>query len=496
MASVEPAGVLAGARVRGATRVADRRAGVSSMLAALAAQVQAGCDQVALRAEFEARLRQALRLKSVRLREESAIYGSLEAAADAASERVCLEVPTRASWPRMQLEARCGPTTVLDAWGFQLMEMAAHIAALLVDVDRRGPGAARASAGSILDEPRPLVGTSELMCRLRQQIERVAATDFIVLVEGESGTGKELVARQIHGLSRRRLGPFVAVNCAAIVETLLEAELFGIEERTATGVRGRRGKFELADGGTLFLDEVADLAPAAQAKLLRAIQELSIERVGGHVSHHVNTRIIVATNRSLRALVTRGAFREDLFYRLSGVELHVPPLRARRGDIVHLVAHFLARSQPRMMRLTTEAAQALGAYEWPGNVRELERALEGAITSTRTDLIGLDDLPDTVRGPFGVVVWPSLSRNETLRAWGCRYAKLVLERCGGNKRRACDVLGISYHTLQCYLREEMTESEENRSGGDSRTVGDAESVGDAGAIADSEPVDDTGPSVN
>ena len=160
---------------------------------------------------------------------------------------------------------------------------------------------ARASTGAA-----PLIGASPVMRALRERIERVAVTDFTVLIEGESGTGKELVARQIHDLSPRRSGPFVAVNCAALVETLLEAELFGIEERTATGVRGRRGKFEHADGGTLFLDEVADLSLAAQAKLLRAIQEMAVERVGGHGTRRLNVRIVAATNGSLAALVAAG----------------------------------------------------------------------------------------------------------------------------------------------------------------------------------------------
>ena len=180
------------------------------------------------------------------------------------------------------------------------------------------------------------------MRALRERIERVAVADFTVLIDGESGTGKELVARQIHDLSPRRSGPFVAVNCAALVETLLEAELFGIEERTATGVRGRRGKFEHADGGTLFLDEVADLSLAAQAKLLRAIQELAVERVGGHGTRRLNVRIVAATNTSLAALVQRGLFRADLYYRLSGLDLRVPPLRHRREDILELAQYFLA----------------------------------------------------------------------------------------------------------------------------------------------------------
>ena len=174
------------------------------------------------------------------------------------------------------------------------------------------------------------------------------------LLEGESGVGKELVARQIHDLSRRRNGPFVAINCAALVETLLEAELFGIEDRTATGVRGRRGKFEAAEGGTLFLDEVSDLSLSAQAKLLRAIQDLAVERVGGNGTHRVDIRIIAATNRGLLPLVDRQLFRPDLFYRLSGVDVRVPTLRERKADIVELAEYFLARHRStRALRLST-----------------------------------------------------------------------------------------------------------------------------------------------
>src|SRR6187397_2330332 len=171
-----------------------------------------------------------------------------------------------------------------------------------------------------------MIGQSQPIQELRARIGRVAGTHFTVLVEGESGVGKELVARAIHDASPRRNGPFVAVNCAALVDSLLEAELFGIEDRTATGVRGRRGKFELADHGTLFLDEIADLSLSAQAKLLRVLQDFHIERVGGTAWHKVDTRVIAATNRSLRSLVDAGRFREDLFYRISGVEVTVPPL--------------------------------------------------------------------------------------------------------------------------------------------------------------------------
>jgi len=296
------------------------------------------------------------------------------------------------------------------------------------------------------------------MRALCARIERVAATDFTILIEGESGTGKELVARSIHAMSRRHRGPFVAVNCAALVETLLEAELFGIEERIATGVRGRRGKFEQADGGTLFLDEVSDLSPSAQAKLLRAIQDLAVERVGGTSSRRVNTRIVAATNQSLASQAQRGAFRIDLFYRLSGVELHVPPLRNRREDIRELAQHFLTRHrQTRMMELSSVAADALLAYDWPGNVRELERLVESVVALAQSDVISLEDLPPRLRGDYGEILLPSLTHGDSLRAWGSRYARLVLARSGYNKRRACQALGISYHTLQAYLRNHRYE---------------------------------------
>jgi transcriptional regulator with PAS, ATPase and Fis domain len=303
------------------------------------------------------------------------------------------------------------------------------------------------------DGAAPLIGSSDVMRTVRDRIERVAATDFIALIDGESGTGKELVARQIHEISARRRGPFVPVNCAAIVETLLEAELFGIEDRTATGVRGRRGKFECADGGTLFLDEVADLSLAAQAKLLRALQDLAVERVGGNAMHRVNTRVVAATNKKLAGMVEARLFRADLYYRLAGVEIHVPPLRERREDILELASYFLERHRhTRQLNLSREAADALLTYDWPGNVRELERMIERTLALARNATIEIGDLPIRIRDEYGDVLLPSMMRNDTLRAWGSRYVRLVLERSGRNKRKACRALGISYHTLQAYLR--------------------------------------------
>ena len=245
----------------------------------------------------------------------------------------------------------------------------------------------------------------------------------------------------------------MAVNCAAIVETLLEAELFGIEDRTATGVRGRRGKFEHAHDGTLFLDEVSDLSPAAQAKLLRAIQDLTIERVGGFGGKRIDTRVIVATNQPLAELVALGRFRTDLFYRLNGIDVPVPPLRHRRDDIIELAVYFLDRYRMvRPFRLSQAASDALVAYDWPGNVRELERVIERAVALAGSDLLELDDLPPAVVAGYGEALLPSLRARDGMRAWASRYARLVLERCGGNKRRACRELGISYTRCRRILR--------------------------------------------
>jgi transcriptional regulator with PAS, ATPase and Fis domain len=298
-----------------------------------------------------------------------------------------------------------------------------------------------------------MVGESRVMHDLRTRVGRVAQTSFTVLVEGESGAGKELVAREVHARSPRHRGPFVAVNCAALVETLVEAELFGIEERTATGVRGRRGKFEQADRGTLFLDEVADLSATAQAKLLRVLQDMTVERIGGFAPCKVDTRVIAATNRNLRQMVAAGQFRTDLYYRLSGVEIVVPPLRLRREDIPLLVRHFLgahARGAP-AITVDPAAAEALMAYDWPGNVRQLGRVLERAVALAPRPRITLADLPDEVGNVYHDVAPEEGVRHDTLRSWSSRYVSIVLARCRGNKRRACRILDISYHTLQSHL---------------------------------------------
>ena len=404
-------------------------------------------DPRMVRERFEEELRALIRAKAVRFRED------LEESVPPGVIACKLPGPPFEGKPR--LEAEFDPGRPADARARQMLSAGAHVAGLLLEIERangRWPLACARSRADV-DGAAPLIGSSLPMRILRDRIERVATTDFTVLIEGESGTGKELVARQIHELSRRRQGPFVAVNCAAIVETLLEAELFGIEDRTATGVRGRRGKFERADGGTLFLDEVSDLSASAQAKLLRAIQELAVERVGGAGMRRVDARVIVASNRPLGMLVEQGRFRLDLYYRLNGVDVRVPPLRQRRDDVIELARYFLERYRTfRPISLSEAATDALITYDWPGNVRELERVIERAVALAGGPFLELDDLPPALLGGYADVLLPALHARSTMRAWGSRYARLVLERCRNNKRQACRQLGISYHTLQGYLR--------------------------------------------
>src|SRR5688572_27992503 len=356
--------------------------GVRQLLVALGNALVNRFPDDDLEAQFEQHVRQMLGLRSVRLREVRARYQARLVTPTRTNDSIVLGVP--GSDPRVQavMEASCDPGRRFDEHDLEVLTVIAQIGGLVMEIARgRAPARARPPVSVA-----PLIGSTAVMQALRERLERVAATDFTVLVEGESGTGKELVARQVHELSRRRSGPFVAVNCAAVVETLLEAELFGIEERTATGVRGRRGKFEHADAGTLFLDEVSDLALSAQAKLLRAIQDLAVERVGGTGMRRVDTRIVVATNRPLSVLVARGLFRADLFYRLSGVDIHVPPLRLRREDIPELAGYFLGRHRVmRDLAISDAALDALRLYDWPGNVRELERLMERAVTLVASD---------------------------------------------------------------------------------------------------------------
>lgn len=445
-----------------APRRRDRRAGIGDLLIAVSRAIGDRTDVSSVRGAFEQALRRLLPVRSIQLRDGGAKRANHPEVREAAAKSLMLEVAGATPGPHGFLEATVDPASNLGEWDLQVLDFACHAAALVLEIERSRIALLRAGVPGGFrprrDGAAPLLGSTPIMQALRGQIERVASTDFTVLIEGESGVGKELVARQIHDLSRRRNGPFVAVNCAALVETLLEAELFGIEERTATGVRGRRGKFEHADGGTLFLDEVSDLSLSAQAKLLRVIQDLAVEPVGGSAARRVDIRIVAATNRGLSGLVERQLFRQDLFYRLSGVDLRVPALRERRADILELARYFLERHRnARRLGLSGAAARFLVAHDWPGNVRELERLMERAVALAESDVIEIDDLPPTVRGFDAAALLPALERNETLRACGSRYARLIVERCKGNKREACRVLDISYHTLAAYLKYQLPE---------------------------------------
>jgi len=431
---------------RGWSRAMDRRRGIASVLSAVVSALPSCREPRALRQRFESALADLLNAREVELRDGPALPRPPESMI---SLDVCTGDFALGAIDAVFDDEACA----FDDWDQQLLESAQHLGALVLMLDRAQRAGLLGGGRRAVDGAAPIVGSSVGIRAVRARIERVAVTDFTVLIQGESGVGKELVARQIHDLSKRRDAPFVAVNCAAIVESLLEAELFGIEERTATGVRGRRGKFEHAHEGTLFLDEVADLSPAAQAKLLRAIQELSVERVGTIGERRVDTRIIAATNQKLSDLVSRGRFRLDLFYRLHGVEIDVPPLRERPDDIIELAEYFLERHRDfRRLRLSQAAVDALLAYRWPGNVRELQRVIERAVALADSEVLQLDDLPASMLDGYAEVVLPSFRRFEPMRAWASRYARMVFERCENNKRRTCRELGISYHTLRAYLK--------------------------------------------
>lgn len=300
-----------------------------------------------------------------------------------------------------------------------------------------------------------IVGESPVMHRMYGLLERVAPTPSNVLITGESGTGKELVARAIHRRSARGDGPFVAVNCAALPDSLLESELFGHARGAFTDARGaRRGLFVEAAGGTLLLDEIGELPMALQPKLLRAIQERVIRPVGGDGEVSVDIRILAATNRDIEAAVEAGRFREDLCFRLNVIQVVVPPLRSRGTDVLllakHFVASFAAGSGRQAPTILPAVAERLLAYSWPGNVRELRNAMERALILAKFDALGVDDLPERIRAYGGEAVLAAGTDPEelgTLEEMERRYILHVLRAVGGNKTEAARVLGLERKTL-------------------------------------------------
>jgi len=314
-----------------------------------------------------------------------------------------------------------------------------------------------------------VVANSDGMRKVCDIVDRVAATDATVLIIGESGTGKEIIARAIHGRSRRKDKPFVPINCAALPEALLESEMFGHVKGAFTGaVDNKQGLFETANGGTLFLDEIGAMPPAIQAKFLRVLQDQVIRKVGGTENYEVDVRIVAATNEPLTAAIERKSFREDLYYRISVIPITIPPLRERREDILPLVSHFLRRERPEgpLPSLDSAAQRALLNYRWPGNVRELENAVHHALAFCRGDQIRKEDLPAVLQESAGSSpMTTSLADLENYRGRSLKaflrerekeYVRMVIEKMGGDKLKAAQALRISLATLYRKLPEEET----------------------------------------
>jgi DNA-binding NtrC family response regulator len=307
-------------------------------------------------------------------------------------------------------------------------------------------------------EPSLLVGGSESMRAIARLIEEVAHSDVTVLIQGESGTGKEIVARAIHHRSPRASSPFVTVNCAALPEQLLEAELFGHVKGAFTGaIANKAGRFQLADGGTLFLDEIGDLSPKGQGDLLRVLEDGCFRMVGGTEVVRVNVRVLAASNRNLRAAVEAGKFREDLFYRLQIVPIALPPLRERAEDIPLLIEnfleHFAAKHKRRRKTMSAEALRLCQRFPWPGNVRQLRNLVERMVITCRNSSIEMEDLPEEIRAhdqnatTFVVRAGMSLAEAEKL------LIRQTLTHVTDNREEAARVLGISRRALQYKLKE-------------------------------------------
>ena len=306
-----------------------------------------------------------------------------------------------------------------------------------------------------------IISASPKMETVKKMILKVARSNSTVLVRGESGTGKELIARAVHNQSPRSAEMFQAVNCAAINENLLESELFGHEKGSFTGAHAeKKGLFEIADRGTLFLDEIAELDVGIQAKLLRALQERKIRRVGGTHEMNVDVRVIAATNRDLRAMVSDGRFRDDLYYRINVLSIDVPPLRERREDIPVLIDYFLKKHTKNTSRLvtglTSETKKLMNDYSWPGNVRQLESAIERAILLSEGDQITVEDLPSEVRQEVG----PAAEGAFKLPAEGINFEEVernlitqAMEQTDYNITKAAKLLGLTFRTLQYRLEK-------------------------------------------
>jgi transcriptional regulator with GAF, ATPase, and Fis domain len=310
-----------------------------------------------------------------------------------------------------------------------------------------------------------MVGKSEKMQQVYERIHALAGVDTTVLISGESGTGKELVAEALHYTGGRKHKPLVKVNCSALPENLLESELFGHVRGAFTGaVADKIGRFQRADGGTIFLDEIGDLTPKVQLQMLRVLQEKTFERVGDSQSIKVDIRLVAATNRVLLEKVRQKEFREDLYYRLKVIEIHLPPLRERRDDIPLLIDHFIKKFNSKFHKaiqsISHEALRALTAYDWPGNIRELEHALEHAFVLSQNPIITLSDLPPELSDPPSAPLHsaPDLSIDER------RHLLQALEKAAWNKAKAARFLGINRKTIYRKLEKYGLMSEDDQPG--------------------------------
>ena len=308
-----------------------------------------------------------------------------------------------------------------------------------------------------------IIGKSKAMLEIYDLISKVAQSRASVLITGASGTGKELIAKAIHYDSPRKDRPFISINCGALTETLLESELFGHEKGAFTGaVSMRKGRFELADGGTLFLDEVADMPPSLQVKLLRVLQEMEFERVGGTKTIQVDVRVLSASNRNIKEDVAEGHFREDLLYRLNVINIEVPSLRERTEDIRLLVNHFIEKyrqdEDKNKIELSPGAWKALYSYSWPGNIRELENTVERAVVLNTDGLISLEDLPDELSGKQEEVdvdkfIPPDAPLQKTLEQIEERLIRRALKQCDNIQAHAAEMLGITRSLIQHKMKK-------------------------------------------
>ena len=423
--------------------------------------------------EMEDAVRGAVRAAGAELRAERSLAEGLRALSSAAWRATFLDAAAVEDDAelvrRISREANAGALVLvarapslrlaLEAPGLG----AAELLSLPVDADRvaallrDAPGAgARVPLPSVDGADGELVGSSPALLAVFQSVGRVAGSDATVLVTGESGTGKELVARALHGASPRAAGPFVAVNCAAIPEDLLESELFGHERGAFTGAVARKvGRFERANGGTLFLDEIGDMSLVLQAKILRALQEREIERLGGEERIRLDVRVVAATHRDLPALIASGDFREDLFYRLAVVRLHLPPLRERPGDVRALALHYaarFAREHGRPLEAVAEdALRRLEAHPWPGNVRELRNLVERAVLMSAGSVLLPEhvqvDAPQAAVPAAPAETLPGYEVEMTMAQVEALHIAQVLARVDGHFVRAAEILDMHRNTV-------------------------------------------------